>query len=113
MRAEESCSYAMVTLNPLVDSGRDHTVAALAQVPFDFLVGEMLMPAGPYAVAPCEITGMFALTRWDCASSTVFVQGINLDQDCPAVPNTLLFYCQKNSYFLAQALNAFTWVART
>jgi hypothetical protein len=69
----------------------------------------MLMPAGPYAVAPSEITGMFAVRRWDSESSTVFVQGINLDQDRPTVPSSLLFYCQQNFYFLAQALNGFGW----
>jgi|KBSMisStandDraft_5_1062788.scaffolds.fasta_scaffold1033402_2 hypothetical protein len=109
MTAEESCSYAMVSLDPLVDSGRDQMGTSLAHVPFDFLVGEMLLRAGPYAVAPSELSGMFSVRRCDSESSTVFVQGINLDEGSSTVPNSLLFYCQQNSYFLAQALNGFGW----
>jgi hypothetical protein len=110
MTAEDACSYAMVNLDPLVDPGRNHPGAALAHVPFDFMVGEMLMPAGAYAVAPSELMGMFAVRPWNSDSSTVFVQGINLDQDCPTAPSSLLFYFQQNSYFLAQALNGFSWL---
>jgi hypothetical protein len=107
MISEGSCSYAMVSLDPVTDSGLNHTLTALAHVPFDFLVGEMLMPAGPYAVSYSEVTGMYAVRRWDSESLTVLVQGINLDQNSPTIPSSLLFYCQQNSYFLAQALNGF------
>ena len=109
MIPEVSCSYTMVNLDPVIDSGLNHTLTALAHVPFDFVVGEMLMPAGFYAVAPSEVTGMYAVTRWDADSSTILVQAINLDQNCPTIPSSLLFYCQQNSYFLAQALNGFRW----
>jgi len=113
MTAEGSCCYAMVSLDPMVDSGQQNMGAALANVPLDFMVGEMLLPAGPYAVAPSELTGMFSVRRLDSDSYTVFVQGINLDEDSTAIPSSLLFYCQQNSYFMAQALNGFGWTAHS
>jgi hypothetical protein len=74
--------------------------AAVAHVPFDFVVGEMLLPAGSYDVAQTDIPGTLALRRNGSEYPTALVQEIRTERD----GSELLFYRQENLYFLAQVL---------
>jgi hypothetical protein len=67
-------------------------------------VGEMLLPAGEYAVEASPLQGMLSMRRADADSAAVHVQGINFNRHSHVLPNQLLFYYQQESYFLAQAL---------
>jgi len=104
MNSQDNCSFAMVNLAPLADSVAGAKGTSLAHVPFDFVVGATVLPAGPYAVEATRTGGMFSVRRADCDSETVLVHAIHGDRRKAVAPNKLLFYCQENSYFLAQAL---------
>jgi hypothetical protein len=105
INTQDNCSFAMVDLAPLGNAGSGASLGSLAHVPFDFVVGVTVLPAGPYAVEPARMGGMFSVRRADCDSETVLVHAIHGGKRKPtAAPNKLLFYCQENSYFLAQAL---------
>ena len=87
---------------PLSDRDRHPSAEndAVANVPFDFVVGEMLLPAGAYAVRATEIPGLLALRHRECEYPAALVQEIRSERDT----SELLFYRQKNLYFLAQVL---------
>ena len=101
----------LIALVPL--SGQDASSSAdwdaVAHVPFDFVVGEMLFPAGAYDIAHTDIPGTLALRRNGSEYPTALVQEI---RSCPRgdgrsgrpSKNELLFYRQENLYFLAQVL---------
>ncbi len=74
---------------------------AVAHVPFDFVVGELLLPAGAYEIAQTEIPGMLALRRNGCVYPAALVQEIRSERDNAK----LLFYRQQDLYFLAQVLS--------
>jgi hypothetical protein len=74
--------------------------AVVAHVPFDFVVGEMLFPAGAYDIAETDIPGTVALRRNGSEYPTALVQEIRSERD----GSELLFYRQENLYFLAQVL---------
>jgi len=95
-----SC-FALVPLSRAGGETSPHLEAAMAHVPFDFVVGEMLLPAGAYDLTQTEIPGMLALKRNGCAYPAALVQEIRSE------PNTakLLFYRQEKLYFLAQVLS--------
>jgi len=97
-------SFALVSLAPRLDLDGLEAGTAWAQVPFDFLVGEMVLPAGEYAVEASSLQGMLSMRRADSNSGEVLVQGINFNRHSQVLPNKLLFYYEQDSYFLAQAL---------
>jgi hypothetical protein len=99
------CSFATVSVRSMRDSDRNDG-PAVAYVPFDFVVGEILLPAGAYEVEPSGVLGMLMLRRAGSDSQPVLLQAINLDQRRRVIPEKLLFYCQQNLYFLAQAFTA-------
>jgi hypothetical protein len=90
--------FALVPLSS--QEGQASACDAVAHVPFDFVVGEMLLPAGAYDVAQTEIPGTLALRRTGCEYPTALVQEIRSERDT----SKLLFYRQQNLYFLAQVL---------
>jgi len=93
----------LLALVPLSDqSSRTNSEpdTAVAHVPFDFVVGEMLMPAGSYDLQQTEIPGMLALRRNGCEYPDALVQEIPSEHES----SKLLFYRQENLYFLAQVL---------
>jgi hypothetical protein len=98
----DTCSFASIKLSPGCGS-RPYEETALAHVPFDFVVGEMLLPAGLYEVQPSSLLGMLKLRRAGSDSQPVLVPAVNLDQAPRPIPDKLLFYCQQNLYFLAHA----------
>lgn len=92
--------FAFVPLSNAMDAPEADAAAAVADVPFDFVVGEMLLPAGCYDVEPTEIPGVRALRRNGCQYPAALVQEIRSESD----GSKLLFYRQQNLYFLAQIL---------
>lgn len=100
--------FALVPLsNQDVDTNTDSD--AVAQVPFDFVVGEMLFPAGAYDVTQTDIPGTLALRRNGSEYPTALVQEIRSSPRSDGrsgrpFKNELLFYRQENLYFLAQVL---------
>ena len=104
----DTCSFASIKVLARCGSGRGEgtSLAALAHVPFDFVLGEMLLPAGLYEVEPSCLLGMLKLRRAGSDSQPVLVPAVNLDQAQRPIPEKLLFYCQQNLYFLAQAFTA-------
>jgi hypothetical protein len=101
----DTCWFASIKLVARCGSSRREEMA-LAEVPFDFVVGEVLLPAGLYEVEPSSLLGMLKLRRAGCESQPVLVPAVNLDQGQRPIPDKLLFYCQQNLYFLAQAFTA-------
>jgi len=94
----------MVNLAPVIEAGGGSCGASVAHVPFDFVVGATVLPAGPYAVEPTQTGRMCRVRRADCDSEAVLVHAIRGSRRRASLPSKLLFYCQENSYFLAQAL---------
>ena len=92
--------FALVPLSNQQNDARAHAEAVVAHVPFDFVVGEMLFPAGAYAIAETDIPGTLALRRNGSEYPTALVQEIRSERD----GSELLFYRQENLYFLAQVL---------
>ena len=84
----------------------------LAHVPFDFVVGERVFAAGPYAAEPSELAGMLAVRRADTDSTPVLVQAISFPRSAQPALSKLLFYCQRGRYFLAQVLTRASWRRR-
>jgi hypothetical protein len=99
------CSFATVKVSANCDCDR-LSGPAVAYVPFDFVVGEILLPAGVYEIEPSGVSGMLMLRQAGTDSQPLLVQAINLDQRRRVIPEKLLFYCQQNLYFLAQAFTA-------
>ena len=96
------CSFATVTV--VSGNGEGAPPCAYAHIPFDFLVGEKTLAAGPYAVEPSGIPGMSMVRRADDDSQPVLVQSIGVPGKISSSEPRLLFYCQRERYFLAQAL---------
>jgi hypothetical protein len=92
--------FALVPLANQSDESLTDPDAGVAHVPFDFVVGEMLYPAGAYEVSQTGIPGTLALRRNGCEYPAALVQEIRLERDS----SELLFYQQENLYFLAQVL---------
>ena len=93
-------SFAVVSLLP----AQTPSTTSVAHVPFDFFVGEMRLGAGPYALGPSKKSGMRILCRADADVPQIMVQAIRVPFRQDAVPSRLLFYCQRDRYFLAQVL---------
>lgn len=98
-RNEKNDPYALVPLSSPADASDSRQKLAVARVPFDFVVGEMLLPAGDYGVERTEIPGMLALRQLGCNCPAALVQAIGSSQG-----ENLLFYRNENLYFLAQVL---------
>jgi hypothetical protein len=92
--------FALVPLSDQHSAANQQADAAVVNVPFDFVVGEMLLPAGAYDLEQTEIPGMLALRRNGCEYPAALVQEIRSERD----RSKLLFYRQENLYFLAQVL---------
>ena len=91
--------FALVPLANQNEASTD-AEAVVAQVPFDFVVGEMLCPAGAYEVTQTGIPGTLALRRDGCEYPTALVQEIRSERDSAE----LLFYQQENLYFLSHVV---------
>ena len=96
----DTCSFASIKV--VRSTGRRERTA-LVEVPFDFVVGEVLLPAGLYEVSPSSLLGMLKLRRAGTDSQPMLVPAVNLDQEQRSIPDKLLFYCQEDLYFLAHA----------
>ena len=91
----------MVCASKGVDSARAWRSRALAHVPFDFVVGDQVLEAGPYSIEPSAVMGTLILRRAGSDSQPVLVQAIRYRR---GAAHKLLFYCQQNLYFLAQVV---------
>lgn len=98
--ARANVSYAVVSLSPV----RASSPTSVAHVPFDFFVGEMRLGAGAYALGPGKKSGMRILCRADSDVPPIQVQAIRAPLRQDSGPSRLLFYCQRDRYFLAQVL---------
>jgi hypothetical protein len=96
---EQNDPYELVPLSSPVEAGSRENLC-VAHIPFDFVVGEMLLPAGEYGIERTEIPGMLALRQVGCSCPAALVQAIGSSQVTP----NLLFYRNENLYFLAQVL---------
>ena len=101
--------FALVPLSGQDDGSSADWAKAVAHVPFDFVVGEMLFPAGAYDLAQTDIPGTLALSRNGSEYPTALVQEIRSlarsdGHSGRPSKNELLFYRQENLYFLAQVL---------
>jgi hypothetical protein len=76
--------------------------SAFALVPFDFHVGEKQLQAGLYQVARTDRKDMLAIRHADSDSESVLVHAIPFGR--PGRTSKLIFYRQKNSYYLGQVL---------
>ena len=74
---------------------------ALAQVPFDFQVGEMKLGAGPYAVESSGKAQMLWVRRADCDSPAFFVSFYGAEEK--SIEGELVFFRRAGRYFLALA----------
>lgn len=99
-------SFAMVSLTPAHRSARTCRTRAVAHVPFDFVVGEKVLRAGAYTVEPSGTVGLLILRRAGSGSQAGLVHAISRGRR--RAVHKLLFYCQQNSYFLAQAVVGLT-----
>jgi hypothetical protein len=98
-RSEQFSFFTIVNLLALRESDQE-----LADVPFDFMVGDRVHRSGQYSLEPSGIKGMVIVRRADSDSPPVLVQAISAGCRGAERPNSLLFYFQQDSYFLAQAL---------
>jgi hypothetical protein len=92
--------FALVSLAEQPSAPGNDGRAGSANVPFDFVVGEMLLPAGTYDLNETEIPGLLALRQNGCDYPAALVQEIRSERNS----SKLLFYRQENLYFLAQVL---------
>lgn len=95
----ENDPYALIPLSSSSETRDSREKLAVARVPFDFVVGEMLLPAGDYGIERTEIPGMLALRQLGCNCPAALVQAIGSSDG-----ENLLFYRNENLYFLAQVL---------
>jgi hypothetical protein len=99
VRSGDAVCYSIVKVSAQRDS--DH---ALALVPFDFMVGDRVLRSGHYSLEPSGVRDMVIVRRADSYSEPVIVHAINTNLSQREMPDSLLFYQQEDSYFLAQAL---------
>ena len=76
--------------------------SAFALVPFDFVVGEKRLQAGLYQVERTDRKDMLALRPAESESDCVFVHAIPFGY--ARRTSKLIFYRQKDSYYLGQVL---------
>ncbi len=76
--------------------------SAFALVPFDFHVGEKQLQAGLYQIERTEQKDMLAIRHAESESECVLVHAIPFARVGRA--SKLIFYRQKNSYYLGQVL---------
>lgn len=92
--------YALVDLSSAPVSSQSPQRASRASIPFDFVVGEMLLPAGDYEVERTDLPTMLALRKVGCSCPAALVQAIGVGDASPK----LMFYRHENLFFLAQVL---------
>jgi hypothetical protein len=96
-------SFAVVSAFPVKNPPQPSAETCVVHVPFNFLVGEMLLGAGAYWLGRSDRAGMRTLSAADGTVPGIQVQAIQVPQENSA-PNRLLFYCRRDRYFLAQVL---------
>jgi hypothetical protein len=98
--------YAVVSLSLFYDSAEESASVSIAHVPFDFMVGDMQFLPGAYAVEPSLVPGRCSVRPVGCESPRVLVQAISIPRQRNGMSRKLLFYQQRNRYFLAQVVAA-------
>ncbi len=98
----------VVTAVPLMAQ----TIRLTANIPFEFAVGEKIMPAGEYFTWNGSGAGMLMLQDYAAHAavlSTAQRETVNVTKD-PASNTRLVFNRYGNRYFLSQVVNAYTGV---
>jgi len=72
-----------------------------AQIPFDFVVGNQVLPAGEYAVVP-EGNAQALWIRSDQAKESAMTLTIACTNSGPATSSRLVFHVVDGRYFLSQ-----------
>jgi hypothetical protein len=96
-------SFSIVSLSVFEPAGKN-SVASVAHVPFNFLVGETMFSGGPYLIEACESADMMRIRPAGCDSPEALVQAIGIPKREDGLSMKLLFYCRQERYFLAQVL---------
>src|SRR5262249_4359470 len=96
-------SFAVVSAFPVESRPQPSAETCVVHVPFNFLVGEILLGAGAYWLSRSEKVGMRILSAAECDIPRIQLQAIQVPQES-CVRNRLLFYCRRDRYFLAQVL---------
>ena len=76
--------------------------SAFALVPFDFVVGEKQLQAGLYQVERTSRKDMLLIRRAESSAECVLVHAIPFGR--AAKTSKMIFYRQKDSYYLGQVL---------
>jgi len=71
-----------------------------ANVPFDFVVGDQVMPAGEYIVGPAGSLGQAIAIRSENATDTALTMPCSLSG--PSKDSKLVFHAVAGRYFLSQ-----------
>ena len=99
-------AYAVIGISPLSELGLCSHTPLLADVPFDFLVGDTMLRSGMYTIERTPDAGMLLMRAAAKNSPPVLIQSI----PCPHIEErgcgTLLFHWYSRRYFLAQVLAA-------
>jgi hypothetical protein len=95
----------ILTLLPMLAAAQTQTgTKIVAQVPFDFVVGSKIVPAGEFIVQrgdPGALTGAFTLAlRNQRAKIGLMANPIRTELKKPAATNVLVFHKYGNRYFL-------------
>ncbi|HZQ22783.1 MAG TPA: hypothetical protein VFA89_08275 [Terriglobales bacterium] len=97
-------SYVSVVSLSLFQHGE--SPKAVAHVPFDFRIGDVMFKAGRYALGPSQLAGMFFVRADGREGPAALVQAVQVPRQRDGIWRKLLFYRQNARYFLAQVLVA-------
>jgi hypothetical protein len=97
-------SYAVTTLARREAGAAKASTTWIAHIGFDFVVGQIMFPPGPYFVESSGTAGVFSLRPSGHDVPNAFVQAITIPKQNNGLSGKLLFYCRGEHYFLAQVL---------
>jgi len=106
LRESSPLDVATVSLFSTEEGAAVCGLTSKVHIPFSFWVGDRTLQAGLYRVGPGNIPGTVILSRSGCDSQGILVQSIEVPIDDGSPSAKLLFYRQKDCYFLAQMLGS-------
>ncbi|PYX94322.1 MAG: hypothetical protein DMG71_12835 [Acidobacteria bacterium] len=96
-------SFSVVSLS-IFEPAETNSVTAVVHVPFNFLVGEIMLSASPYLIGASELADTMLIRPANSDSPKALVQAIGIPKQKDGLSMKLLFYCRGGRYFLAQVL---------
>ena len=73
-----------------------------ANIPFDFVVGNKVLPAGEYVVSPQGATNQIILISAEEGNSAALATTLNCASSAPSSSTKLVFHTMNGQYFLWQ-----------